>query len=88
MHALKLQFDLSEGEWAKYAETLDPRPATISEVGTIAEGTVDGSPVVAMIITTEDGRQYFAQTTLAIFLAAADGMRAYYQGKAEREEQQ
>lgn len=47
-------------------------------VGGMPEGTAAGNPVVMLGIETEDGGWLVKQTTLSLFLGAADALRAKY----------
>lgn len=46
------------------------------EMGMLHAGTVAGSPTVAVRINLPDGRVVIAETTLALFLFAADMFKA------------
>lgn len=49
--------------------------ATMTITG-LAAGMASGKPSVAIIIELPDGRVLFAETSLALFLSAADALRA------------
>lgn len=42
------------------------------------EGTTSGKPTVMLRATLPDGREVFIETTLALFVLAADALRAHY----------
>lgn len=44
----------------------------------LADGTASGAPVVMAFLTLPDGRTVMAETTLALFLTAADALKARY----------
>ncbi len=47
-------------------------------VGGMPEGTDSGKPTVMVALDLEDGVFLVAETTLALFLTAADGLKARY----------
>lgn len=48
------------------------------KMGCLAAGTVDGNPTVSMFFELPDGRLAFVQTTLRLFLSAADAFKAVH----------
>lgn len=52
--------------------------AELQAVGGLAEGTKSGAPSVGMLVRAPDGQQYLVQTTLRLFLTAADALRAVH----------
>jgi hypothetical protein len=47
-------------------------------IGGMSKGTENGKPVVMIAIDTDDGDVMVIQTTLALFLSAADALKAYH----------
>lgn len=45
-------------------------------ITSLERGTTGGKPTVALIVDLPDGRYVFAETTLALFLSAADALKA------------
>jgi hypothetical protein len=59
----------------------DGRPihhVTNFTVSGLRDGTVNGEPSVALLIELENGEHVVAETTLRLFLTAADAMKARY----------
>jgi len=44
-------------------------------------GMASMQPSIMFRFTLNDGREVFAETSLALFVTAADGLRAYYNGR-------
>ena len=60
---------------------LDPQKCIRTEALTITGlegGTVGGNPSIAFIVELDGGRWVFAETTLKLFLTAADAFKAKY----------
>lgn len=57
---------------------IHPDPARGFVVGGIPQGMASGAPSVAIIIPLPDGSVVFAETSLALFVSAADVLRAAY----------
>jgi translation elongation factor EF-G len=51
-------------------------------IGGMSNGTAAGKPVVMIGLRLEDGSYLVTQTTLVLFLAAADALRAKYEEPA------
>ena len=45
-------------------------------IGGLAEGTIEGKPTVMIRMTMLDGKVAVGETTLALFLSAADALKA------------
>jgi len=54
----------------------EPKFGTSLRVGVLRRGTREGRPTVAIVAELEDGTAVLLQTTLRLFLAAADAFRA------------
>lgn len=48
------------------------------KVGALAGGMASGAPSIAIAVPLPDGRTVVAETSLALFLSAADAFRARY----------
>jgi hypothetical protein len=48
------------------------------EIGGLHNGTEAGNPTVSFAFKLPDGRAVFAETTMALFLTAADALRDLY----------
>lgn len=60
----------------------DPRLTLVADgglqIGGLPRGTTSGKPSVMFCAELEDGQVLVAETTLSLFLTAADGLRAVY----------
>lgn len=69
-----------DAAWPDLAPDAPDRPELIEghleAVAGIANGTANGHPAVAFRIELPDGSVVLAQTTLALFLTAAEGIAA------------
>ncbi len=70
-----------EPTWPDLAEKLAQgrlHHATLAGVGGLPDGTTGGKPTVALRIDLPDGSSVVAETTLALFLSAADALRGRF----------
>lgn len=73
----------AEGRWTDIEEAeregkfIDGRAGRLS-IGGLPAGTQSGKPTVAFKLALPDGRVLFTETTLALFLTAADALKARY----------
>ena len=77
MTPLDIIFD-GDGAWPDLAAPDGPEviPGLLDAVAALPNGTAKGKPAVALRITLPDGKVVIAQTTLALFWAAARGFVA------------
>lgn len=66
----------ADGAFSHYRDVVER--GDLEAITTLEAGTAEGRPSVGFIIKTQDGRVIFTDTTMHIFLAAADMMRARY----------
>lgn len=52
--------------------------AELTSIAGLADGTTGGNPAVVFRISMPDGSAVLAQTTLRLFLTAADALIAFY----------
>jgi hypothetical protein len=52
--------------------------AEFTHVTALEGGMASGNPSVAVLVQTRDGRAFFAETSLRLFLTAADVFKAKY----------
>lgn len=50
--------------------------AKLTKVIALAGGMASGKPSVALVVETPDGRAFLGETSLALFLSAADAFKA------------
>lgn len=79
MPVLKIVVD---GTLESSGPAFDPTTAlhvtsAVSVIG-MPEGTVSGKPTVILRATLPDGRDVWIETTLTLFVTAADALRAHY----------
>lgn len=73
-----------DGCWPDIADKAVVHPKGEIQIAYLRGGTVDGlSPTVAIRIDLADGRVVFAETTLALFLSAAQLFEAKQKVEAE-----
>lgn len=73
MTHLDITLDLSLHPWAdcRHLKQL----GTVARIGRLPGGTDSGKSTVTVLVTMPDGKQVMAQTTMALFLAAAQALR-------------
>lgn len=64
---LDLTLDLTSDPWQLARE---PDKAALRKIGVIPDGTNAGRPSVAMLVETDDGEAFVAETTLRLFVTA------------------
>lgn len=62
----------------EHGEPIEVAPESLIHVAVLESGMVSGKPSVAFGMVLPDGRWVFAQTSMALFLTAADAFRARY----------
>lgn len=83
---MRIELDLEgEGAWPDLKEKVaagqvihlgnDAPPIGVTALN---KGTTSGRPSVCLRVDLPDGRTVLAETSLRLFLAAADALRAYY----------
>lgn len=77
MIPLSITPDLDKNPWTDLqGKSAEPGCGNIVRVGRLTKGCVSGASTVAVVIETEDGQKFIAQTTMALFLAAARAFKA------------
>lgn len=66
---------IRDGEFA-HLKSEDVQAGRLELIGGLPDGMASGNPSVAMLVRMNDGRYVFAETSLVLFLSAADAMRA------------
>lgn len=77
MTPLTITPDVEAHPWDDLADR-DVATGTLDRVGGAPNGTARGLPIVAVGIELPDGTVALGETTLALFLSAADALRARY----------
>lgn len=78
MIGLRIVLD-GDGAWPDLAEKQRRGELLVASqlaVSALAGGTASGAPSVAIRVDLDDGRVVFVETTLKLFLTAADALRA------------
>lgn len=81
MVVLHVQPKLQDGAWADLREKVERDPMAVvnaieTTIGGIERGMQSGAPSVMIRVETPDGRTVIAETSLKLFLTAADALRA------------
>lgn len=76
MIPLQITIDVDKTPWTDIRSKLEPGMGKITRVGRLTRGCQSGKSAVAIVIETEDGRQFVAETTMALFLTAARALKA------------
>jgi hypothetical protein len=73
---LRLLMDLEKDASGYRHSQIDEGRITI--IGAMPAGMTSGNPTIAVFAETEHGRVVFAETSLSLFLMAADAFKARY----------
>lgn len=77
MIPLQITLDLEVNPWRDLkGKTKDEDLAKVTRIGRLPKGMDSGKSSIAIVIKTEDGREFVAETSLALFLAAARAIKA------------
>ena len=77
MISLSITPDLDKAPWTDLqGKGAEPGCGRIIRVGRLTRGCVSGASTVAVVIETQDGRKFIAETTMALFLSAARAFKA------------
>jgi hypothetical protein len=77
MPALTLKLD-GDNAWPDLASRTVHRVTGTFEIAGLAGGMVSGKPSIAIRLDLDDGSSVVAETSLALFLMAADAFKAKY----------
>ena len=76
MIPLQVTTDLDKTPWKDLSSAAEAGLGKVTRIGRLPRGTVSGKSTVAVVIQLPDGKQFIAETTMALFLAAAAGLKA------------
>lgn len=77
MESIRIILDLEETGFTEEDHTVS-EISTPLIIGGMAKGTVEGKPVVMLGIQIDKNEYLVKQTTLSLFLSAADALKAKY----------
>jgi hypothetical protein len=77
MIPLSITPDLDRNPWTDLqGGGAEPGIGRVTRVGRLTAGCVSGKSTVAIVVETQDGRKFIAETTMALFLSAARAFKA------------
>lgn len=80
MIPLDVTLNIDDKPWT---DCKDVALGTIIRIGRLPKGTVSGKSTVTVLIKMDDGKQFMAQTTLALLVASTAALKSSAQKEGE-----